>query len=402
MAKKTNTEINGIEYYRLRVTIGRDREGKDIIKSFYGTSKRNAESKRDSWLRDNELGLDHISNKDSLARSMYKWVWEILKSSGIKASTFERYEGIYRNYFEKNSLAYTRLDDIQRIIIQKYYNTLFENGKTHSQIKNANKLLNMFFKYAMIEGYVLRNPCFGINLDSYREAEIEKELKFEDVFDDELADEGVIETFSDDEIVKLMSIKNRKLSILIRLALGTGLRQGELLALEQTDIKDMTVRVTKTLRVIKIFDSPKNYRYEFRITSPKTKKSRRKVTIPSELKKDLVELNKIRNKERLKLGEFYQENNLLFPSETGTYIDAKNLRTAWKRALNRLNISYKKFHSLRHTYATQLLKNGAQLITVSRLLGHSSIKTTEIYAHVLASTKEKDVEKLNSLFVSVP
>lgn len=402
MAKKTNIEINGKEYYRIRVTVGRDREGKDIIKSFYGSSKRDAENKRDAWLRDNELGLDHISNKDSLARAMYKWVWEILKSSGIKASTFERYEGIYRNYFEKNNLAYTRLNDIQRISIQKYYNKLFENGKTHSQIRNANKLLNMFFKYAMIEGYILRNPCFGINLDSYKEAEIEKELEYEDTFDDELADEGAIETFSDDEIASIMKIKNKKLGILIRLALGTGLRQGELLALEQADINDMTVRVTKTLRLIKIFDSPKTYHYEFRITSPKTKKSRRKVAIPSELKKDLIELNKIRNKERLKLGEFYQDNNLLFPSETGTYIDAKNLRTAWMRALTRLDIPYKKFHALRHTYATQLLKKGVQLITVSRLLGHSSIKTTEIYAHVLASTKEKDVEKLNSLFVSVP
>lgn len=109
-------------------------------------------------------------------------------------------------------------------------------------------------------------------------------------------------------------------------------------------------------------------------------------------------LNKIRNEEKLKLGELYQNNNLLFPSATGTYIDSRNLLRAWQRIFKKIDVPYKKFHALRHTYATQLLKNGSQLLTVSRLLGHSSIKTTEIYAHVLESTKIKDVENLNALF----
>jgi len=64
-----------------------------------------------------------------------------------------------------------RLEDIQRINIQKYYNDLYEKGKTYSQIKNAHKLINMFFKYAVIEGYLLRNPCEGISLDQYKEEE---------------------------------------------------------------------------------------------------------------------------------------------------------------------------------------------------------------------------------------
>ena len=66
--------------------------------------------------------------------------------------------------------------------------------------------------------------------------------------------------------------------------------------------------------------------------------------------------------------------------------------------IKNIDVPYRKFHALRHTYATQLLKNGSQLITVSRLLGHSSVKTTEIYAHVLESTKVNDVENLNTLF----
>lgn len=388
----TNSNINDKKYYRLRVTVGKDKEGKDIIKNFYGTSKADAENKKIEWMKDNLLGVDHINTKDSLSRSMKNWVWDILKVSGIKATTFERYEGIYRKYVSESKLGKFRLEDIQRVTIQKYYTELHEEGKSYSIIKNLHKILNMFFRYAVIEGYILRNPCTGIKLEQYKEEE--------DVNEIDLFDEGVkVETFSDEEIqVLLEEIKNDKLKILVKFALGTGLRQGEILALKKTDIKDMVVQVTKTLSFVKVFDTPIKYNYELIVTKPKTKKSIRKVNIPTELKKDLAELNRIRIEEKLKLGELYQDNDLLFPSETGTYIDSRNLTRSWQRVFEGSELTYKKFHSLRHTFATQLIKNGSQLITVSRLLGHSTIKTTEIYAHVEENTKANDVQSLNSLF----
>lgn len=392
MAIKTNVTINGKEYYRIRIVVGKDKNGEYIIKNFYGKSKKDAENKRDKWLQENHLGLNHVIKKDSLSMTMYDWIWNILRVSGIKESSFVRYEGIYRNYIENAEIGYMRLEDIQRINIQKYYNVLYEKGKTYSQIKNAHKLINMFFKYAVIEGYLLRNPCEGISLGQYKEETIEGlDMLFED--------ESKIETFSEEEIsIILNNITNPKLKILVKFALGTGLRQGEILALNTSDINDMEVRVTKTLSNVKAFDDPDKYHYEVKVTRPKTKSSIRKVPIPTELKKDLALLNKVRNEEKLKLGELYRNNNLLFPSATGTYIDSRNLLRAWQRIFKNIDVPYKKFHTLRHTYATQLLKNGSQLITVSRLLGHSSIKTTEIYAHVLESTKIKDVENLNTLF----
>jgi|GEM_PF-5117606 len=85
------------------------------------------------------------------------------------------------------------------------------------------------------------------------------------------------------------------------------------------------------------------------------------LTINTVLEKELIQLEKLIAEEKLILGLAYTKNTILFPSSNGTYIDAKNLRRSWKRLLQRAEIPYKKFHALRHTFATTLLKNGVEI-----------------------------------------
>src|SRR5659263_329348 len=167
MAVKTNVVINGKDYYRIRETIGKDKEGKAIIKPFYGTCKKDAERQRDEWVKNKSLGLK-IDNGQSLTQAMYIWIWNVEKVSGNKSTTFERYEGIYRNHIDKTDLGYTSLSEIDKLVLQQHYTTMYKNGKTYSQIKICNKQLNKFFRYCLSEGYLLRNPCFGIKFDSYK------------------------------------------------------------------------------------------------------------------------------------------------------------------------------------------------------------------------------------------
>lgn len=87
----------------------------------------------------------------------------------------------------------------------------------------------------------------------------------------------------------------------------------------------------------------------------------------------------------------------VFEDENGNPYSAKTLFGNWKKVLNDNNIPYKKFHSLRHTYATMLLTKGVDLKTVQDLMGHSDITITQIYLHVLPKTKSDAVNRLNDL-----
>jgi integrase len=254
-----------------------------------------------------------------------------------------------------------------------------------SIIKNTHKFLNKFFVFALSEGYIIRNPLYGLKLPTVNEDDIDE-------------NEGNIETFTDEEINTLVkSIGNDKLKYIVLFAVMTGARMGEILALEKTDIKNGIVKINKSVRTVRVYTDESNYEYERKTTRPKNKSSIREIPLPDVLIKEMKNLNVLVNEERLKLGPAYLDNKLLFPSQTGTYIDDKNLRKSWQRAIAKAGIKYRKFHCLRHTYATRMILNGVSILTVSRLLGHSSIKTTEIYAHTLEDMKIQAVNTLNSM-----
>lgn len=384
--KKTNYVSNGHKYFRTRLTIGTDIEAKPIIKTFYGVSKSDALSKKEEYLKLLESGVNPDLNQLSLERAMYDWLWNIEKHNGNKSSTFERYESIFRNYIKETALGRTPMSQVNKIIVQKYYNNLLYTGKSHSVIKHLNKLLNKFFRFAVNEAYIIRNPLNGLRIPKGNE--------------EDLIENKEVETFSTEELKKIFdNIEETKLKYIALFALFTGARLGEILSLKKSDIANGIVKINKSVRRVKIFSSNEDYKYEMKVTKPKTPNSNREIPLPDYLITELRKLNVLVKKEHLMQGAIYIDNDLLFPSSIGTYIDAGNLNKLWKNALLNSCVSHKTFHTLRHTYATKLFENGSSILTVSRLLGHSSIKTTEIYTHVLEKIKKDEVSRLNNMLI---
>lgn len=382
---KTNWSVNGNEYYKLRVKIGTDEEGKSKYKYFYGKTKGEAENKRKQFVKDLEGGMNPDLGNQSLGMVLNNWLWNIERHSGLKSSSFERYEGIYRNHIRNTQLAMLPINQIKKMTLQKHYTDMVTTGKSVSQVENIHKVLSKFFKFAVSEDYIVKDPCIGVKLPKSKEEDYE-------------SDDKVVEVFTSEEVKQLyQAMEDEKLKYVALFSLFTGLRLGEILALEKDDIKNHTVKVNKSLTNAKVFDGKNKYHYETKVVKTKTKSSIREVPIPEPMQVELSRLKILVAKEKMRLGPVYEENNLLFPSLTGTYIDKRNFNRSWTRFLDRVGMPHRKFHALRHTFATRLIENGVNIVTVSKLLGHTSIQTTEIYTHVLKDEKKKGIDTLNDL-----
>lgn len=164
MAKKTNFEVNRKQYYRVTRTVGKKADGTPVRKTFYGAGIKEANDKADAYMNDIKNGLINNYEYCVLSDLMNTWLFDFLhNSSKIKPSTFQRYEGIYRNYIKNSEIAGLKLIDCNLMKLQKFFNELSKE-KTYSQSKWINDVLKLFFNWCIDSCYMLKNPCLKIDL----------------------------------------------------------------------------------------------------------------------------------------------------------------------------------------------------------------------------------------------
>jgi integrase len=269
---------------------------------------------------------------------------------------------------------------------------MYNEGKTSKTIETLNRLLKTFFNYAVDEDFIVKNPCKKIVIPGEAGA-IEEG-------DDE------VKVLTAQEVARITSRlkKETMLQMVILLNLGTGLRQGELLALTVSDVdfSKSEVSVSKNIKLVRDIAKDGTYLYKTIVQMPKTKGSIRRVPIPAALIPTLKKHIQLEKEKHQKNGLEFTPETLIFTTDSCKHVDARNLSRAWVRLLKRAGVEQKKFHSLRSTYATRLFEAGVPLKTVQKLLGHSSLTTTEkIYISVMPKEKHNAADKLNSMFKGV-
>lgn len=192
-----------------------------------------------------------------------------------------------------------------------------------------------------------------------------------------------------------------QLRILFNLAIYAGLRKGELLALEWSDIDfdNDTVTVSKAVSVVAGQQITKE---------PKTKTSRRTVSIPHSLTLRIKALKVERTKYRLSVGTYWHGAEWLFIQDNGKQMSYSTPYSAFQDTIVRYNADKRAdkqlpaipFHGLRHTSATLLIASKQDVRTVSSRLGHAQASTTmNIYAHALKETDRKAVNALENMLL---
>jgi integrase len=190
----------------------------------------------------------------------------------------------------------------------------------------------------------------------------------------------------------LAAAEGDRLEALYILAVTTGMRQGELLGLRWRDIH-------LAVGSVQIRGSMQATKSGLKIAETKTTGSRRQVLLSTQPREALRRHRIRQTEERLRMGEAWADNDLVFCNQVGRPVAAGNLtKRSFEPLLKRAGLPRIRFHDLRHTSATLLLGEGIHPKIVSEMLGHSKIGTTlDLYSHVTPTMQQQAADAFDSI-----
>ncbi len=324
-------------------------------------------------------GLVFHAGTLTLGEYLERWLSDCLQplvSSGkIAHSTFIRYKGIVENDISA-VLGRKKLRDLTRAEVRALYSA---KGKELSprSVDYIHVTLQKALTQAMRDDLISRNVATGERPRSSRSREEIKALSPEQAR------------------ALLAASRGTRNEALYVVALHTGLRQGELLGLKWADV-ELDAGKLSVRRSLKVTADGLGF------GPPKNKASRRSVPLSKTAVAALRAHRTRQNEERLRLGDLWQDHDLVFPNRVGKPMDHNNLYyREYKPLLQRAGLGEEgfTFHSLRHTFATELFNQRKRPKIIQSLLGHSSIvQTMDTYSHLLGDVDDDEVGGLDKAF----
>lgn len=389
--------------WRAVITLGRDAEtGKLIRKAFYGNTQAEVKVKMNEALGNVRQGTYVEPTKQTVSEWLETWLNAYVKPA-VKVTTFDSYSEQVRLYIRPR-IGHIKLADLKTFHLQTMYNQLLENGRIRKILQRNDKgeivkdengnivykktglsvrnvryihvIINEALKQAQNERLITFNPATAAK----QPKEEKKEMK--------VLDEKQIKDF-------LTVASERRLYAAYYLELSTGLRRGELLGLRwnSVDFKNNTIAVKEQL--VNTKNGPV-------FQSPKSQKSKRKITVDSEAIKILKEHKKKQAEEILKAGSAYVKNDLVFPTEIGTPTSPRNFFRSFKAVLKAAGLPDIRFHDMRHTFSVLSLQAGIDVKTLQQDLGHHSAAfTLDVYGHITEKMKKEAAEKRGNILKGI-
>ena len=386
--KRTDGRWGGVVWYK-------DEKGERKRKSFSGTTKAEVNKKMTDYItKFEEEIIDAIEGNKTVKDSLLNYL-QVFKYPNVERVTYDHNEQIYKNqivpYMGKLIVSNITGADIKRLI-----STLTDKGYSFSTVKQTYNLLNEYFDYLMREEFIKKNPMNAVptikksNYLAKQNKEVLPVCETITVFTDK-----EIEKFKAEVYKKYPSgkPKHNQASAYI-LMLNTGLRTGEVLGLLNSDI-DLANRVMHLNRGVKEISKRDGVTAEkgreVKVGKLKSATSKRDVPLNDTAIEMILDLR----------NEFYfGEDSPLIPDENGDFTRPVNFRKRYYRILKAAGIETKGLHSLRHTFATNLVNGIKQedgtikSLTprqVADLLGHTTSEITEMYY------VKRDLTKLNGV-----
>ena len=332
-----------------------------------GKKREHVADKLAKALADRADGLVFDAGSLTVGEYLDRWLNDVRDT--VRQSTYEGYEYAVRPHI-RPALGRIKLKDLSPTHARWFYRDRLDSGLAPATVHKLHVVLHKALKAAVADGLIPRNAAAGLKLPRITREEI-------DPLDPEASRQ------------LLGAARGDRLEALYVLALNTGMRQGELLALkwDDVDLERGVLRVRRTLT---------HEGKAFVLGEPKTNKSRRTIRLTAGAVQALKDHLARQLEEMEQMSSLYQPGGFIFATETGTIINPSNLRNrSFKPLLKRAELRPIRFHDLRHTCATLLLSKDVNAKIVSEMLGHASVSITlDIYSHLLPDMQEKAARAL--------
>lgn len=305
-----------------------------------------------------------------MVASIYFEKWLQLKKNRLAPTTWASYRAI----MDRHLIPYFGADDLTEISpleIEVFLNVLLETYSPNT-VKRVYSVLRASLTKAVRLGLLDSNPAGTERIDPL--PRVKKE----------------IEVYSLDDLRQIITALEReplRWEAFGRVAIDSGARRGELVALQWRDVEDNKMVIRRAAYKLPRLTAA---------TKPPKSGQTRAVHLTQESTKLLSRLKREQRKECLRKGVSWSKQSFVFGNH-GTMLHPTTPTRWWSMFLKRNELPHRGLHSLRHTSASLLLSAGVDIKTVSARLGHSSIEVTEIYLHLMQDSDQAAAQVLQNI-----
>ena len=307
--------------------------------------------------------VDSDTHVDPSTMTLGEYALGWVEGAPVAPKTLERYRELATHQIAPH-LGKHKLQKLRPEHVAQWHGTLLKTGLAPRTVQHAHRLLARVLGDAVLNGTISRNVA------AIRKAPAVEEIEIEILSPEEVS--GV-----------LAKLEGHPLLAIVTLALATGMRRGELLGLQWSDL-DLDAG---TLRVERSLEETKT---GLRLKPPKTKRGRRNIKLPPEavavLRAHRVKVMEL----RLTIGQgAIKSDTLVFGNVEGEPLRPRNVTKTWSRVRQARKLPPVSFHAFRHTHASMLIRAGVDILTVSRRLGHGKASVTlDVYGHIIGGADD--------------